>query len=55
MEITKEHARQLIENKVLIDQRLPVYDEIIYRLVSDNEIKEYSFRGLLGYVYDLKQ
>jgi hypothetical protein len=54
MDITKEQARKLIENKILTNQRLPIYDEIIYIVISDSEIKEYSFRGLLKYVYDLK-
>jgi len=54
MDITKEQARTLIENKILTNKRLPIYEDVIYRIVSDNEIKEYTFRGLLKYVYDLK-
>jgi len=52
-DITIEEARNLIVNKILKDQRMPIYDEIIYRIVYNNEIKEYSFRGLLKYVYEL--
>jgi len=52
--ITIEQARELIENKILKDQRMPVYDEIVYKIVNNNEIEEYSFRGLLKYVYELK-
>lgn len=54
MDITKEEARTLLTNKILMNERLPIYDELIYRVVGDNEIKEYTFRGLLKYVYDLK-
>ena len=54
MDITKEKARTLLENKILTNQRLPIYDEVIYRIVCDNEIKQYTFRGLLKYVYDLR-
>lgn len=54
MDITKEQARTLIENKILINKRLPIYEEVIYSVVGYNEIKEYTFRSLLKYVYDLK-
>ena len=53
MDITKEQARKLIENKILIDKRLPIYDEIIYSVLNNNQVTEYSFRGLLKYIYDL--
>ncbi len=54
MDITKEQARKLIENKILTDRKAPIYDEVIYSFGSDNEIKEYTFRGLLKYVYELR-
>ena len=53
MDITKEQAKKLIENKILTDQRIPIYDVIIYTTSNNNEIKEYSFRSLLKYVYEL--
>ncbi len=52
MDLTKDEARELIKNKILTDKKLPIYDEIIYRVVGKNNIKEYTFRGLLIYIYD---
>lgn len=53
MDITKEQARTLLLNKILRNQRLPIYNDLIF-VIEDDKIKDYTFRGLLKYAYDLK-
>lgn len=54
MNLTKDEARKLLENKILTDERLPIYDEIIYKIGTKNSITDYTFRGLIKYIYELQ-
>ena len=54
MKITKKQARQIILNHIIMTERLPIYDEVLYNITSKNIIQDYTFRGLLKYIYDLK-
>ena len=54
MDLTKEEAKEYLLNYILNKKQLPNYDEIVYRVEEQNLITQYNFRGLLMYVYELK-
>ncbi len=55
MDLTKDEARQMLTNKIIWDEKMPIWEEVIYNInTSKNTIKEYTFRGLIKYIYELK-
>lgn len=53
MKISKDKARSIVENRILMSKRLPVFDEVIF-VVENNSLENYNFRELIRYVYDLE-
>lgn len=54
MDITIEEAREILTSKILFNGRMPIYETHIYRIKSIKNVKTYSFRELLKYVYELQ-
>ena len=54
MKLTKKQARQIILNHIIMTERLPIYDVVLFKITGKNKIEDYTFRGLLKYIYDLK-
>jgi hypothetical protein len=55
--MNKEIARNILYNylksKINNNQDLPIWDEIIYSTYENNVLDEWTFRGLLQYIYEL--
>ena len=54
MDITKEQAREMITSKIIYEQRMPIYEETIFKIKSIKNVKTYSFKELIKYVYELQ-
>jgi hypothetical protein len=56
--MTKEDARTLLLNylkeKIEEQNELPIYDEVVTREYSNQEISTWTFRGLLQFIYELE-
>jgi hypothetical protein len=57
--MTKELARDILYNylqkKIENKQELPIWDEIITRTYENNVLATLTFRGILQFLYNLKE
>jgi hypothetical protein len=56
--MTKELARDILYNylqeKIENKQELPIWDEIITTTYENNVLASWTFRGILQFIYNLK-